>query len=91
MSKKNNSVKAENWLSNEKKHIFLHIFTKSVKPVFPSVGTNFTTYYFRGNTDPPYALMVTISNRKNPDQSVVHCWGQRSCNGPRESTRGQFA
>ena len=26
-----------------------------------------------------------------PDQSVKHCWGQRSCRGQLGSSRGQFA
>ena len=29
--------------------------------------------------------------RRTPDQSVVHCWGQRSCRGYLGSTRGQIA
>ena len=29
--------------------------------------------------------------RRAPDQSVVHCWGQRSCRGHPGSTRGQIA
>ena len=28
---------------------------------------------------------------RTPDQSVVHCWGQRSCRGHLGSTRGQIA
>ena len=29
--------------------------------------------------------------RRAPDQSVVHCWGQRSCRGHQGSTRGHIA
>ena len=29
--------------------------------------------------------------RRTPDQSLVHCWGQRSCRGHLGSTRGQTA
>ena len=29
--------------------------------------------------------------RRTPDQSVAHCWGQRSCRGHVGSTRGQIA
>ena len=29
--------------------------------------------------------------RRTPDQSVVHCWGQRSCRGQLGSSRGQIA
>ena len=28
---------------------------------------------------------------RNPDQSVMHCSGQRSCRGQLGSSRGQFA
>ena len=29
--------------------------------------------------------------RRTPDQSIVHCWGQRSCRGHLGSTGGQIA
>ena len=28
---------------------------------------------------------------RTPDQSVMHCWGQRSCRGQLGSARGQIA
>ena len=28
---------------------------------------------------------------RTPDQSIMHCWGQRSCRGQLGSSRGQFA
>ena len=28
---------------------------------------------------------------RTPDQSVMHCWGQRSCRGQVGLSRGQFA
>ena len=37
------------------------------------------------------ALWLPNLVRKSPDQSVVHCWGQRSCRGHPGSTRGQIA
>ena len=37
------------------------------------------------------ALWLPNLVRRTPDQSVVHCWGQRSCRGQLGSTRGQTA
>ena len=37
------------------------------------------------------ALWLPNLVRRTPDQSVVHCWGQRSCRGQLGSSRGQFA
>ena len=38
-----------------------------------------------------YALKMQYGHQKTPDQSVVHCWGQRLCKGHLGSTRGQIA
>ena len=37
------------------------------------------------------ALWLPNLVRRTPDQSIVHCWGQRSCRGHLGSSRGQFA
>ena len=36
------------------------------------------------------ALWLPNLVKRTPDQSVVHCWGQRSCRGQLGSSRGQF-
>ena len=36
------------------------------------------------------ALWLNNLVRKTPDQSIVHCWGQRSCRGHLGPTRGQI-
>ena len=37
------------------------------------------------------ALWLPNLVERTPDHSVVHCWGQRSCQGHLGSTRGQIA
>ena len=37
------------------------------------------------------ALWLPNLVRRTPDQSVVHCWGRRSCRGHLGSSRGQIA
>ena len=37
------------------------------------------------------ALWLPNLVKRTPDQSIVHCWGQRSCRGQLGSSRGQFA
>ena len=37
------------------------------------------------------ALWLSNLVRRTPDQSIVHCWGQRSCRGQLGSSRGQLA
>ena len=37
------------------------------------------------------ALWLPNLVRRTPDQSIVHCWGRRSCRGHLGSTRGQIA
>ena len=37
------------------------------------------------------ALWLPNLVKRTPGQSVVHCWGQRSCRGHQGSTKGQIA
>ena len=39
----------------------------------------------------PYGHQIWQLVGITPDQSVMHCWGQRSCRGQVGLSRGQFA